>query len=1344
MKTGITTPFRSPRLSCTLLLAVALTAGLASPSESGVGAPEGLLVSKAPKPSDLSRTDKYQEGRLSADVLSKIETLLAEKQARSRSQQKIDSQLLYAIRQKRDDKVSRSVKGLMVDVGAGDNGLITVDITAHVDERLLQALEAMNIRVSNVFPQYRSFRAAGRLEQLETIASFPEVIFIQPKQEAMFSQASPDPYQLLTKPHKLPLLRGQRASSISAELVSHVGAAISEGDISHNAFSARGTFNTDGRGVKIGVLSDGVMSLAASQASGDLGPVTVLPGQAGFGNEGTAMLEIIRDLAPGAELFFATGGTGLAAFAQNIRDLRAAGCDILVDDISYFVESAFQDGQSPAVLSTYNAGVVTQAVNDVVSSGALYFSAAANSGNKNDNTAGTWEGDFAEGGTLGLIPGGVVHDFDSTSTISQFNLITLGGGPINLHWSDPLGSASNDYDLFILNSTGTTVLASSTNIQNGAQDPYEQVGSVANDAGNRIVIVKKAGAANRFLHLGANRGRLGVTTEGETHGHNAASGAFGVAAVCSSCTFPETFNVSNTVEPFTSDGPRRIFFRGDGTPVTGDNFSATGGLVLQKPDIAAADGVSVSGAGGFPSPFFGTSAAAPHAAAIAALLKSANPSLEPSQIRFALKTTAIDIEASGADPDSGAGIVMPYPALESVGEVVTGKAFLEVVSVTPSETCCDGNGLIEPGERGTLTIVLKNTGLLAASGVAASLLSATSGVNITSGSATYSNLKPSGAGINSTPFLVSLDAAIPLDAKINLQLTVDYTGGHSPSQVFTLELNFGLNGSFETGDFSGWNRSTVATGGGGSPFQPWQVSAAGAGGFSSYGIAPTSPQAGLYDAWNGFDGDGPMEFRMYRDLVLPATSTVYFSWRDRAQWNFCCGATRPRTLDVQLRDASTNAVLETLYSFSTGIDSGFQDTGWLIHSADLTAYTGRKVRLYFLETIPESFTGPAQIEFDGITMSSAPLLGSLQFSATNYGATEESANVSVTVNRTGDISAPAAVEFFTSDATAHQRTDYQVASGTLNFAPGETSKSFPILLVDDVYIEGDETLKVNLGNAVGAVTLGTQKSATVTIIDNDTITPITNPLDNSDAGFLVRQHYIDFLDREPDAAGLAFWTNEITSCGSNTACIRERRVRVSNAFFFEPEYQESAGFVYRLFKASFGGDESYRPAYAEFQSDRGRVVGGPQLEASKATLSGAFVHRPAFIQSYPLSESPQQFVERLNANTENSLSAPEVNALVQGLTEGSETRATVLRKIADNIAFSEREYNRLFVLNLYYGYLRRDPEPGGFDFWLRQIGRFPLRSAAAQQAIVCSFLTSTEYQERFSPIMTHTNEECPQ
>ena len=221
------------------------------------------------------------------------------------------------------------------------------------------------------------------------------------------------------------------------------------------------------------------------------------------------MLEIIADLAPKAELFYATALNGEANFAQNIINLRNQGCDVIVDDVGYATEPPFQDG------------IIAQAVNAVTASGALYFSAAANSGNKNDGTSCTWEGDFLDGGAVSL--GGVSGRAHSFGTTSQ-NQIRLGpfsfGSLVTFSWSDPLRNSTNDYDLFILDAAGANVLASSTNPQNGGQDPFESAFGLD---GNLMVVVKVRGA-NRFFHLElfGGGGTLAVSTEGNTHGHNCA------------------------------------------------------------------------------------------------------------------------------------------------------------------------------------------------------------------------------------------------------------------------------------------------------------------------------------------------------------------------------------------------------------------------------------------------------------------------------------------------------------------------------------------------------------------------------------------------------------------------------------------------------------------------------------------------------------------------------------------------------------------------------------------------------------------------------------------------------
>ncbi|MCA1614019.1 MAG: S8 family serine peptidase, partial [Acidobacteria bacterium] len=610
----------------------------------------GSLVPAKFRPAAAAQSaSAASDAAVSPQAAQQMQALAAEKMSRTPAQKKIDSQLLYAAKMRRGEPIAAGVQSLAVNVAEAGEGRVVVDISGEVGDSLLQTLKENGAKVLVSTPRYDSLRAEVGLDRLEAVAASPAVRFIQPKQEALASRrataaaaggdraVAPAPARRVVSgsfPARAERVRTNLTKALAAlgrddasgapGPVTNVGARESQGVVTHRVDVARSRYGVDGTGIKIGVLSDGVINLASAQGTGDVPrDVTVLPGQVGQGDEGTAMLEIVHDIAPGAKLFFATAFSSIGSFADNIRNLREAGCDIIVDDIFYFVEAPFQDGQPVGLNTNTNGGVVTQAVNDVSADGAIYFSSAGNEGNKNDGTAGVFEGDFVNGGTLALIGGagaGPVHDFDSTAAVAQFDRITLGSAnPITLAWADPLGGASNDYDLYILNNAGTAVVGASTNDQTGTQDPLEIVGGGANVTNNRVVVAKFAGA-DRFLHVNTFRGRLLFSTPGQTHGHASAAEAYAVAATPVVGPFPQPFNSTNKVETFESDGPRRLFFRPDGTPYTPGNFSSTGGVVRQKPDITAADGGVISGAGGFGNPFFGTSAAAPHAAAITALL----------------------------------------------------------------------------------------------------------------------------------------------------------------------------------------------------------------------------------------------------------------------------------------------------------------------------------------------------------------------------------------------------------------------------------------------------------------------------------------------------------------------------------------------------------------------------------------------------------------------------------------------------------------------------------------------------------------------------------------------------
>jgi hypothetical protein len=744
---------------------------------------------------ELPSLPKVATNDMSDHARKQIEALLKEKASRSHGRKKMDSQLVYGIKNKKNEKIADDVDfdDFEIYLPLDANGDAILDISATITPQFLGKLRALGAQVLIAHSRYDSVRVSVDLEAVDAIADLAEVRYIQPMQDATTSRVTPpDSERLRTTRGEHPerdaalsqsLIQAMEQFELGAYNVGTAGVRKSEADVTHRAALARNTYGTNGSGVKIGVLSDGVRNLAAAQASGDIGPVTVLAGQSGLSagqcaatascDEGTAMLEIVHDIAPGAQLYFATAFGGSANFANNIRQLRNAGCDIIVDDVFYFAESPFQDGQAPAIISPTNGGVVAQAVNDVTAAGALYFSSAGNSGNKNDGTSGVWEGDFVDGGaaTGPLSGAGRVHTFPGGLT---YDVVTLvGSSQYNLNWSDPLGASNNDYDLFALNAAGTALTAASTGDQSGTQDPFEAIAPVA--ANSRLVIVKFAGAA-RYLRLTTNRGRLNVNTTGQTTGHSCALNAFGVAATPVSGAFPNAFNAANVVETFSSDGPRRLFFQPDGTPYTPGNVSSTGGSLRQKPDITAADGVSVTGAGGFGISFFGTSAAAPHAAAIAALLKSANPSLTAANIRNALQSTAIDIETAGIDRDAGYGIVMPDAALQFIGAAPL-AAEVSLGTVTVAEVGGNANSFIEPAERGTVSVPLLNTGNTVAGSVTATLTSSTPGVIITApAQRSYPNIAATNGTSTSTPFELVYGPTAVYAANIDFVLTVSYNG----------------------------------------------------------------------------------------------------------------------------------------------------------------------------------------------------------------------------------------------------------------------------------------------------------------------------------------------------------------------------------------------------------------------------------------------------------------------------------------------------------------------------------------------------------------------------------------
>jgi len=280
--------------------------------------------------------------------------------------------------------------------------------------------------------------------------------------------------------------------------------------------------------------------------------------------------------------------------------------------------------------------------------------------------------------------------------------------------------------------------------------------------------------------------------------------------------------------------------------------------------------------------------------------------------------------------------------------------------------------------------------------------------------------------------------------------------------------------------------------------------------------------------------------------------------------------------------------------------------------------------------------------------------------------------------------------------------------------------------------------------------------------------PGTNQLITiDDTDFFVNQHYVDFLNRFPDLNGFNFWVGSFAPCGTNQACINARRIDVSNAFFFELEFQQTGAYVYRLYRNSFGNNQPFPnpsqtnqveankiPLYSKFKADRQLVVGGSNLPQKQRDLATDFVSRQEFLTKYPAGlATADQFVDAVLATVQGDLgvdlSSQRANLITVYNTDGG--RSGVMYRLADdnigtnpinNRSLIDAEYNRAFVYTEYSGYLRRNSDIPGFLFWLGQVNSGPLRDISKQHAMVCSFITSQEYQLRFGSTATHTNAEC--
>jgi hypothetical protein len=346
---------------------------------------------------------------------------------------------------------------------------------------------------------------------------------------------------------------------------------------------------------------------------------------------------------------------------------------------------------------------------------------------------------------------------------------------------------------------------------------------------------------------------------------------------------------------------------------------------------------------------------------------------------------------------------------------------------------------------------------------------------------------------------------------------------------------------------------------------------------------------------------------------------------------------------------------------------------------------------------------------------------------------EASGHASIVITRTGNTSAAENINYATSDTAgltpcvpapptgiASSRCDYATTVGTLRFAAGEVAKTIFIPLVNDTFAEGIESFTLTLSIPV-VFGIEIPIAAPVIITDNDAVNG-ANPIDQT--AFFVRQHYIDFLGREPDPTGLAGWQDILNNCGKTVAQPCDQ-IEVSSAFFRSPEFQDRAYFIYRFYSAV-----GKIPLYEGFMPDFAKVSGflsAQELEANKVAFVNEFVTRSDFQTKYGTQTDPTAYVTAL-LTTVGLPTHPSKSFWITSLTNGSMTRAQVLRALVESVEVYNKYYNEAFVIMQYFGYLRRSADISYLN-WIQTMNS----TGGNYRTMINGFLNSLEYRQRFGP-----------
>ncbi len=699
-----------------------------------------------------------------------------------------------------------------------------------------------------------------------------------------------------------------------------------------------------------------------------------------------------------------------------------------------------------------------------------------------------------------------------------------------------------------------------------------------------------------------------------------------------------------------------------------------------------------------------------------------------------------------------------YPALDAFFKKtsdIPARAGLEIRNNPPGGVAMLEKPATQTGE---ITVPLTNVttnpldGPVTYTGISATLTTATPNVSVTTGVSAYPNIAAGATQNNSTTYIVQFAPAFAWGTKADFTFNVTTAQGNRTLLFSVNTGNVATVTSLLTENFEGAASPALPAGwtashGGGTNTVPWVTAVN-----MPKTNAPSPSNKGMYHI-NANDAANPTRFeRSFSPLfVVPASSTfvsvdfdIAYDTEDDPSFVY-------QAYDGALLRITDQTAGRTLRSVLTETFADQQTTGNIFHypkhfprnnsaayfqdmsawSGDSTTVSGNNTGFLHVHMLFPGMAGStAQLRFE-YAQDSSGICTDVRPSSLNCGVLVD--NVSVrNLTYAAPTAAPGAIsgQVLTPDGhplagVAMQLTGARSARtitdsrGNYSFAGVDTGQFYTVTpaLLTYHFSPSDRSFSV----------VGNNTDATFTAA-RDAIY-FGNVIDAPD--YFVRQHYIDFLNREPDQEGFNFWSDQILECGSDAGCRERRTINVSAAFFLSIEFQQTGSYIYRLYNGALGRQLSY----AEFAQDRQQLISGEALERTRETYVEQFVQRPEFLQKYGTTSTAEAYVDKLLLTVQESSGADlgsERARLIEKynmIRDTREKRPEVLKDVIEAASFKQAVFNPSFVLMQYFGYLRRDPDESGYQFWLNKLNQF--NGNFEQAEMVKAFLVSTEYRDRF-------------